>query len=90
MVAGDVEGCAQVLESSDDICALSDGLRFDASRREELVRKTESRDTDPDVVIMKGIAKAVLNTNEHNKLARVFVMAVFPEGMLFGSLAVNV
>lgn len=88
VVSGDVAGCVQQLESSDDVDALADGLRFDPDRRGEFVRKTDDRESDPDVAIMKAFAQAALNTMEYSKLARVFVQAVFPQGALSGTSAV--
>lgn len=76
----DVPGVATQLESSNDVNALAEGLRYPPERREELLKKTEQREGDTDVVTIKAVAQAVLSSREYYKLAQVLTVAVYPEG----------
>lgn len=77
---GSVRGVVDALRSSQDVRALARGFTFAPERRRELLMKTSEREIDGDVVAIKSIAQAVLDTHEYNKFAKILVGSVFPDG----------
>lgn len=76
----DFQEVSDVLRSSKDVRALARGFTFAPEKRTEFLMKTIERESDGDVVAMKSVASAVLDTQEYNKFARILVESVFPEG----------
>lgn len=68
------------LRASGDTTALARGFRFEQADRDESLRKTPERVDDGDVVAIKSIVTAVLESQNITKFASIMVLSVFPEG----------
>lgn len=86
---GDISGVSTQLQSSDNVYALAEGLRFPSDRRNELLTKTGDRQGDPDVVTLKAVAKAALSSRQYYELSRVLTIAVYPEGWSTNTLLLD-
>ncbi|GMH38072.1 hypothetical protein BSKO_05956 [Bryopsis sp. KO-2023] len=71
----DINCAGDILSESGDIWGLAKGFRFDPEKKNELLAKTEDRNEDPDVIVMKAISKSALDTRDAAKLAAVMVVS---------------
>lgn len=75
----DIAGAVELLTREDDVHELARGLKFNGSNRQQFIKKTASRMPDGDVITMKSIAKAVLDTRDAQKFATVMVLSTLDE-----------
>ncbi|GMH38075.1 hypothetical protein BSKO_05959 [Bryopsis sp. KO-2023] len=75
----DIAGAVEIMTREDDVHELARGLKFDGSERSTLLKKSASRMPDGDVITMKSIAKAVLDTKDARKFAMVMALSTLNE-----------
>lgn len=72
-----VDRVASLLSRINDTDVLGRGFTYPADLREENLIFTRNRTMDPDVVALKGMAKAALEGDLSEKLTEVFIAAVY-------------
>ena len=75
-----MEEVATLLVKSEDIIELGLGFTFSEEERDRVLFETAERKNDPDVVSLKGMAKAALQADLSDKLTEVFIVAIYGTG----------
>lgn len=79
ILAGDFNAIAEIFEKYCGEANLARGFDFEGS--EDLLQPTEDRLNDPDIVSFKALALHSIQTKEYERLADIFLFALFGNGI---------